>query len=282
MRGLQRNQIMVLAILGVLNVCMLCGFMWVVVSGQLVNATTDLALTAVLQTPAQTPESGTPPATALAGNGAPTATAAASQPGATLASSPTPLPTVTPIPGFKLFRSASAELWAPDTYQGGDVQTLGAKALADKVRAIGPNVAEIADKLEQDLTNPKFVLLAFDPDIRDDAALTFVLVARDPVDADVTTPMNAILDQNVTKLPPDATIVERQILNLERYQEVGVLISEFKITDGAVSIFRRQAMYIIRTPNVYWTLQYYSERNNFKAFRPLMETSLRSFVALQP
>jgi len=204
-----------------------------------------------------------------------------SAPRPTLTPEPTATPgvTSTPVPGWKRFEGSGAELWLPENYKGGNPAT-GLETIVAEIRALGPDFDEIANEVEQNLSDSHVAIFAFDANVGDALTLTTVQVISESLDSDVEITMDAYLDAVIKNLPADYRVVERKIEILDRYQ-AGRLSVDYKITDQQVSVFRKRLIYAIRVDDAMWVVQYLTERDDFKDALPIFELSIQTFV-VQP
>ena len=61
--------------------------------------------------------------------------------------------------------------------------------------------------------------------------------------------------------------------------EVGRLFVEYKFTELGLDLFRKRAVYVLRTGNTLWTVQYVTERDDFQERLPIFDLSIRTFKA---
>lgn len=188
---------------------------------------------------------------------------------------PTDLPVATPIPGWKKFEGGGVEVWMPGTYEGGDPSQDRAGIVA-KIKAMGADFNNIAQEVEQKLSESQYAIFAFDTNVGDALSLTTLQVASETLNSDLVIDMNGYLDAIVQHLDADQRLVDRRIETLD-YYEAGRLFIEYKIGDEKISLYRKRAIYVVRVGATMWVLQYITERDDFKNQFPIFEQSIHTF-----
>lgn len=196
----------------------------------------------------------------------------------TVTPSPTamPRPTSTPVPDWEMFVGGGAELWLPASYAGGDPATeLG--TINAGLESAGTHFAQIVES-EQHLSQAGYALFAFDTQGGDTDSPTTVQVSRELLTSNPAMTLDESLNKLIQALPPDTRLVDRRIEVMDEV-EVGRLFVEYKFTELGLDLFRKRAVYVLRTRNTLWVVQYVTERDDFQERLPIFDLSIRTFKA---
>ena len=178
-------------------------------------------------------------------------------------------PTATPIPGWEKFEGSGAELWLPESFEGGDLGK-DVEVIAENLRRFAPDSEQIAQMIEQ---NPSmYIIWAFDTDIGDTGLLTNVTVATEKVLSAMT--LDVYLDAVLKQFPDWLQVVERDIITLGD-QQAGRLVVEFALAGVEV----KEVMYAVKLDNSMWVITYATGAEEFEERLPVFEQSALTFKA---
>ncbi|HET7087479.1 MAG TPA: hypothetical protein VFL17_02400 [Anaerolineae bacterium] len=181
-------------------------------------------------------------------------------------------PTATLIPGWEKFEGGGAELWLPESYEGGDLSS-DLDFIVENLRNLGgPEFEQIAQLIEE---NPSaFVLYVFDSKIGDSGFLTGVNVTKERVLSSVT--LDTYIDMAVKQFPSEFHFVERAVVSLDRY-EARRLVVELTLAGTRV----KEVLYVVKEDNTIWSVTFATGADEFDQRLPTFEQSVRTF-AVQP
>lgn len=190
------------------------------------------------------------------------------EPTATLTPTLTPIPTRTPLPtatpplGWKKLESATAELWVPASFVGGD-PLKDKDAIVKGLRALGPEYVNSYRTIEQNAN--VFLLYAFDSKIGSTGLLTAVSVTINRLLP------SGLLDQNQGGV---ALQLPRQMLTLDARNVALYYAAERTVADAEVFGTRvRYVVYTIKSTNYAWVLAFATPADEYYARLPSIEQS---------
>ncbi|TET51418.1 MAG: hypothetical protein E3J64_06915 [Anaerolineales bacterium] len=179
-------------------------------------------------------------------------------------------PTATPIPSWKRFEGGGAELWLPESYEGGNIAE-DVETVADTLRQLGPDFEQMAQLIEQ---NPDmYAIWAFDMHVGDLGFLTNVNVIREQVMSATT--LDAHMDAALAQLPSQFQVTDREAATLGDLQ-AGRVIILFDIggMQGA------GLMYVAKDDNTMWVITYATSASEFDQRLSTFEESAGTFAIL--
>ena len=190
------------------------------------------------------------------------ASAVAAQPGGDT-------PVVAREPEWARFTAGNAEIWLPESFEGGDLRQ-DLDVILNLMRNQGPDYAAMADLIEQ---NPSaFLLWAADTDNIESGVLTNVNIVTESVLSVIDT--EAYLDAVEGMLPAGFDTLERARLALPEFEDASRLISYVKLP-GAPPM--KQAMYVIKDGTTVWTVTFTVHESAFESWLPIFQRSIESF-----
>ena len=209
--------------------------------------------------------------------------AAVHQPTYTLAPSippsitPPPRITPTPMPGWARFEFADgkAEIWLPESYQGGDTVASQDIVILTLETYIGDDY--FIESVKPLITSPEVLFFAFDTE--SDGAIRFVYVVAEQLSPDIIITMDDYLNVLSDYATAEGTrIVGRDIISLDHYSDVGVLTVENEVPDRTgVYYYITLSTHAIRIDNTIWAISFRTGRNEFLEYSSTIDTSLRTF-----
>ena len=202
--------------------------------------------------------------TACGGETAPTEPTAGPQ--TTVASQPAG----TPGAGWEKYEGSGAELWLPESYEGGDL-TEDVDVIVESVRRLGSDYEQIAQMVEQNRS--MYVIWAFDSEVGSSGVLTNANVAREKVLSAVT--MDTYLDAVPNQLPDQWQVLEQDIVTLGDYQ-AGRLVIETPPLAASGDVVN-ELLYIVEDGNTMWLLTFATGANEWKERLPVFEKSALTF-----
>ena len=192
-------------------------------------------------------------------------------PTSTPASTPTPtrppIPTPTPPPGWKKLESTQIELWAPDSFVGGD-PIKDKESILKSLRAFGSEYVASAKILDQN--PPLFAFYATDSKLGSTGFITSISVTANQI---VSTGTVETLQGGVNQqLPSQYTVLDRRLAMLTYYS------AERMVTDSPMQGRRmRQLVYTIKSLNTAWVVAFSTVDDEFFARLPAFEQSMLTF-----
>lgn len=173
------------------------------------------------------------------------------------------------LSGWKKFVGGDAELWLPESFEGGDLVNDIDVAIA-RLKRLGPQFAQLAQVVESN--RDAYSLIAIDSEVGPSGSLTNVLVGSERVISTLT--IESYLDAITSNFPPPLQVVERDVVSLQRYQ-AGRLVVETPL-NPTVTI--KQIIYGIKDGNTVWTIAYSTSIDEFEQRLPAFEKSIETFV----
>ncbi len=196
-----------------------------------------------------------------------TESTATSQPSATPEPTATTQPSTAQMPGWKKFEVSGAEIWLPESYEGGDLRE-NLDLIVEALRNLGPDFEPMAQAIEQ---NPSlYVLWAFDMEVGPSGFLTNVTITNERVLSVVT--VDTYLDIGLSQFPPQFEIVSRDIIMLGDYQAGRVLI-DFEL----YGVVARQLLYVVKDGTMMWNIAFATGADEYWERLPDFEQSMLSF-----
>ncbi len=176
-------------------------------------------------------------------------------------------PTVFSIPGWQKFTGGEAELWLPQSFQGGDLSQ-DLETIVGQLKSLGPEFEQLVKQLE---SNPEaYVLWLFDSGLGPSGFMTNVAVAHQEVLSVVT--VDNIIDAFETQLPQAFQVADRQKMQLGQREAARIVIDT--VING---VSGSELMYVIKDKNVIWFITYATGADEFEARLPVFEQSAATF-----
>ena len=176
-------------------------------------------------------------------------------------------PTATSIPGWERFEGGGAELWLPQSFEGGDISE-DIDVVVENLRRLGPDFEQIAQMIEQ---NPSmYAIWAFDSDVGGSGFLTSVNVIKEQVLSAITP--ETYLDMALPQFPPQFQVVEQDILSVGNYQ-AGRVVIEFAVS----AVPGKEVMYVIKNGNTMWVITFATAMDEYDQRLPVFEQSVLTF-----
>jgi hypothetical protein len=197
------------------------------------------------------------------------------QPSPTVAFSPTPWPTITPIPDWQeySFAEGQASIWLPASYIGGDTVT-SSEAIMEKLKATFDDEA-FANDIQGLMATPEISFFAFDTVYT--SAVRFMFIGRETLSPDVVVTLDGYLNSMVdNSINGSDRLVERQVTQQDYYQ-VGKLVVESKVPAENAEVYVTVATYVIQVDNTMWLITFRTGREEFGGYRPTIESIANSF-----
>ncbi len=171
-----------------------------------------------------------------------------------------------PIAGWKKLEGTGVELWLPDSYQGGDLNT-DLNTIVAKLKALGPSFEATARQIEQ---NPSaFALWAFDSKTSQTGFLTNVNIT---VSRGLTAvSLEKYLEATAKQLPSAFKIQQSSVTSLDQGQ-AGRIVTEFELQ----GVRGKQLFYAVKQGDAFWTVVYSASVDDFDQLLPDFEKSART------
>jgi len=180
---------------------------------------------------------------------------------------PTVQPAVAPGPDWKKFEMRGAELWLPDSFEGGDPSE-DLDLIIELIEAVGPDFEQAAAALRQ---NPEaFVFWAFDSDISDLKFLTNVTIASQRVPSVIT--VETFVDLMVGQLTSQFNVIEQEVVPVGPY-EAGRLVIDFALP----GVEGTQLIYVFLEEGSVWAVNFTTSEGEFNERLPVFDESVRTF-----
>jgi hypothetical protein len=180
---------------------------------------------------------------------------------------PTPRPTMTPIPGWEKFEGTGIEIWLPEHFVGGNISE-NLDLISEQIKSLGP---EYEPYLQQILQNPSmFSLWAYDSELGSSRYLTNIGITTDKVSSLV--PIDTYTDESVSQLPDTFHLLERDRVTLNG-RDARRLVVEMKLP----GISAKALMYILVDGNTVWLITYTTASDEFDSRLPVFEQSANTF-----
>ncbi len=180
---------------------------------------------------------------------------------------PTPRPTMTPIPGWKKFEGTGSELWLPEHFVGGNISE-NLDLISEQIKPMGP---EYEPYIQPILQNPSmFSLWAYDSEIGASRYLATIGVTTDKVSRPV--PLDVYTDSSVSQFPSTFSLLERDKATLND-RDARRLVIELKSPNITV----KALMYILMDGNTVWMVTYTTASEEFDRRLPIFEQSATTF-----
>ncbi len=180
---------------------------------------------------------------------------------------PTPRPTMTPIPGWKKFEGTGIELWLPEHFVGGDLSE-NLDRISEQIKSLGP---EYEPYIRPVLQNPSmFSLWAYDTEIGASGYLVNMGVTTVKVPPLVS--LDIYTDNSVKQFPDTFNLLERDETTLND-RDARRLVIEMKLPNVTV----KALMYILIDGNTVWMITYTTASDEFDRRLPVFEQSARTF-----
>jgi hypothetical protein len=178
----------------------------------------------------------------------------------------TPPPLVTPSSDWRKFAGKGVELWLPNTFEGMDA-TQDFAVLLEKLRQLGPAYQRYADLLE---SNPEMLsIMAFDVKTSVAGFVSNVTVLSERTLSFVT--LDFYMNAAMQHLQDSATIVDRKIVSLSRYQ-AGRIVLDFALQH----VHATELIYIIKDGTTFWDITYATTSEEFEKRMPVFERSINT------
>ncbi len=172
-------------------------------------------------------------------------------------------------PDWKRFTAGNAEIWLPESFEGGDLQQ-DLDVILNLMSDLGPDYAVMADLIEQ---NPSaFLLWAFDAGNIESGVLTNVNIVTENVISVVDT--EAYLDIVEDMLPAQFDIRERGQIELPGFADASRALTHAKLPGSPPMM---QAMYVIKDGTTIWTVTFTVHESVFESWLPIFQRSIESF-----
>ncbi|MBN1452369.1 MAG: hypothetical protein JW963_15240 [Anaerolineales bacterium] len=197
------------------------------------------------------------------------------QPSPTVAFSPTPWPTITPIPDWQEYSFADnqARIWLPANYIGGDTVT-SSEMIMEKLKATFDDEAFASD-IQGLMATPEISFFAFDTEFT--SAVRFMFIGKETLSPDLVITLDDYLNHMVDNSTDGSTrLVERQVAQQD-YYSVGKLVVESKIPAEDVEVYVTIATYVIQVDNTMWSITFRTGREEFGSYRSTIESIANSF-----
>lgn len=177
----------------------------------------------------------------------------------------------TPIPGWEKFEGAGAELWLPESFEGGDLAN-DLDVIVNKLKSLGPDFEKTANTIEQ---NPSAVAIwAFDSNVGSSGSLTNMNVVKERVISAIT--LDTYMDATAKRLPASFEVTDRRKVRLEHY-EAGQLVVQVELPSTKL----KELLYVIKDKNIVWVITYATGMDEFEERLPTFEQSANTFK-IQP
>lgn len=185
--------------------------------------------------------------------------------------------TSTPMPGWNRFEFAEgkAEIWLPESYQGGDTVAYPDVVIMTLETYIDDDV--FVESVKPIILESDTLFFAFDTEPAD--AIRFVYVIVEQLPPDLIISMNDYLNAVSDYINEDNTrIVGRETKSLDYYSDVGVLTTEVEIPAGeGVYFYVRLCSHVVRVDNTMWGLFFRTSRTEFDEYLSTIDRSVRTF-----
>ncbi|MFO8102399.1 MAG: hypothetical protein R6U37_09605 [Dehalococcoidia bacterium] len=176
---------------------------------------------------------------------------------------------ITPMPGWEKFEGEGAQLWLPQSYEGGDPGK-DAAAIAESLRGLSPDFEQMAQVIEQ---NPSmYVIWAFDSEAGGTGFLTNAAVTQETVSAST---IDAYLDDVLNHLPLHLyfKVLERDMVTLGG-SKAGRLVLEF----ANYGVAGKEVVYALKDGSTMWVLTFATGAAEFEERLPVFEQSALTFT----
>ncbi len=198
-------------------------------------------------------------------------------PSVTPSLTPPPRVTPTPMPGWNRFEFADgkAEIWLPESFQGGD--TIAYQDIVIITLETYIDDEAFIESAKPLITNPNVLFFAFDTESIGSIRFVYVIAEQLPPDLIITMDdyLNAISDFATAD---DVRIVGRDIISLDYYSEAGVLTTEHKVPAGTdAHFYMALSTHTIRVDNTMWGIFFRTGRDEFAEYSSTIDTSIRTF-----
>ncbi len=178
-----------------------------------------------------------------------------------------PLPTAEPVTGYARFQGKGMEIWLPDSYIGGNLDTDLDIILAN-IQKAGSEFNATADLINRN--RELFSLWAFDQKIGNSRFMTNVNVIRQTVLSSVT--LQIYTEANAQSLPSDFKVTETSYRDFGPYKGSRMLLSA---TIQNIKI--KEAIYILQDGATMWVVTYGTSDGEFEERLPSFEKSIETF-----
>ncbi|WP_299485430.1 hypothetical protein [Acaryochloris sp. IP29b_bin.137] len=177
----------------------------------------------------------------------------------------------TPIPGWKKFAIEKAELWLPESYEGGNIKK-DVDLIIARAKQMGSDFDKMVQIIEQ--SRDLLLLLAFDSNIGPLGEVTNVNITAEPVLSTVS--IDDFIDLTIKQLPSQFKVIDREIVSLDRYQAGNLT---WKATLNGIET--RILQYIIKDRNsTVWVVTYTTSADEFDQRLPSFKKSINTFYLL--
>ncbi|MDZ8189144.1 MAG: serine/threonine-protein kinase [Nostoc sp. ChiSLP02] len=168
--------------------------------------------------------------------------------------------------GWKKFEGGGAELWLPESYEGGNASK-NLDTIIRRLKTLGSEWEQVAQQIKQ---NPSaFSIWAFDSIKGDSGFLTNVIVTNEQVNSTIN--LETYLQEVSKQLPTQIRIVDIKTGLAEGYQ-VGQIITETSIGRSG-----KQVYYVIKDGKTIWNVIFSTGVDEFEQRLPIFEASIRTF-----
>ena len=181
---------------------------------------------------------------------------------------PTPVPTITPVPGWHMLESSRFQIWLPGSYLGATNQTID--TIAPQLMQKNPAYAKIPQSLK--LRGTPFLIFAVDTDSKPES-VTYMLVANERLSKPVD--ISGYLDlvaQNLTAQSSLFQILKKEVLPSNRYPTGRIVVEINTIESGDI----KQVVYAIKNGGAIWQISFTTPADEFDQRSPVFEQIARS------
>ncbi len=204
------------------------------------------------------------------------------EPTATPRPTATPKPTLTPIAGWSRFAfdREEAEIWLPETYQGGDTVEYLDIVMLTLQTFVDDEIYN--NWVENRINENDIVFFGFDTDNEEKVLTIDVFIFKEKIPADLVLTMDDYLNQMMDNLSESGNrVVDRQIVQLHNYEAGRIFVDvEFEVGED-ITVRGRQAIYSIWQDDVMWSVLFRTSKEDFKSYQTVIENSANSFF-VQP
>lgn len=185
---------------------------------------------------------------------------------------PTPMPTITPIPGWHKISNEGFEIWLPESFIGGN--NLDADKIIEQMVKLGPEFEQQANSLKASKTS--FLIFAFDKNKEDTGLITNMIVSKETVPGNIS--VIKYVETIGSRLSKPYEVIEKNSLSSGRYP-IGILITRVNTPQiGEVS----QVMYAIKNGGAVWSLVFTTPSSQFQerlqVFEEIAQTAYVPFT----
>ena len=213
-------------------------------------------------TPAPATVPATPAPTAIPSTPTPTAIPSTPTPTAIPA---TPRPVV-----LEKFDSRFVELWLPETFVGGDPNSVDLEALAGEIDGLNPSAVQVARLMEE--LPQIYSMLAIDTNVGEHDIPHMVFVVRDFNREEFF--LQDLMDNEVAHLTGYMTLLSSEIIRVGSYEALRFVLQELS---GDVPT-SKQIVYSIKDGNNVWSVNFATSAEEYELRIAGFEEAMRTFM----